>query len=150
MANMFKIYILTIIASIAISACSGHEESFHELGSAKGCDAAETTCALSGKDFNIKLKLGPNVAPLKNFPVELTITNSDEALASENVIIDFQMTGMEMGLNRYKLSNSGNIWNGVVTLPVCVASRMDWIAIVEFTAQDRRYRAVFPFHTDRS
>ncbi len=150
MANMLKICILAIIASIAISACSGNEESFYDLDSVKNCDASESACTVSGKDFNIKLKLGPNVVPLKSFPVELAITNSDEVVPAANVIIDFQMTGMDMGLNRYKLSNSGNLWNGVVTLPVCVASRMDWIAIVEFTAQNRRYRAVFPFHTDRS
>ena len=150
MRNPLKIFVPVLVISIIISACSGKNEAVYELGKADDCDSAEMICAVSNNDYTAKLKLGPKVTPLQNFPVELTIANSEGLVHASDVIIDFQMIGMDMGLNRYKLNHNDHLWHGNATLPVCVASRMDWIAIVEFTDQSHRFRAVFPFHTDRN
>lgn len=151
MADLIKIYAIAILVSTTIFACSVNDKSYYDLGSVNNCDATENSCTVSGQGYIIELKLGPTVIPLQKFPVELAIANIDEVAIPADVTVDFQMIDMDMGINRYKLTVSGkNMWSGTAILPVCVASRMDWIAIVEFTVQNRRYRAVFPFHTDRS
>jgi hypothetical protein len=57
------------------------------------------------------------------------------------------MKGMDMGMNRYRLIAGEGNWSGTATLPVCSASRMDWIALVEFSSGGKKYRAKFPFQT---
>ncbi|MDR2220816.1 MAG: hypothetical protein LBE24_09625 [Methylobacillus sp.] len=57
----------------------------------------------------------------------------------------FQMDGMEMGFNRYKLiAAEAGTWRGEVTLPACIRSRKDWQMILE--ADGRKIAMPFTSH----
>lgn len=116
-----------------------------ELGQATGCDTSQATCMVEHENTTVSLTLGPEVVPLK--PFNSTVSIQGVNVAPNSVIVDFQMKGMDMGVNRYRLIEDGVKWEGKVTLPVCTASRMDWIALVEFNSNGKTYRAGFPFHT---
>lgn len=150
MDNMLNGYASILLCSIFLCACSDRVEHVYELGTIQKCNAAETSCVVSNEHYIVELELGPKVVPLQNFPVNLSISGSDSTVTALDVVIDFQMVGMDMGLTRYRLTSSGGFWHGTVMLPICVSSRTDWLAIVEFTDQNRLYRAVFPFHADRN
>ncbi len=138
---------LLIIAGvlILISGCSGGENAVVDLGMASGCDVATTVCSVDSQDMSIRLILGPDVQPLKRFPVKLDINS--KAVDRGSVVIDFQMKDMDMGLNRYRLLPERGHWVGEVTLPVCSNSRLDWYAQVEFMKNKTKYIARFPFKT---
>ncbi len=132
---------------LLISACDGEDrETRRQLGVAEGCDAAVTTCFVRDESITISLKMGPGVTPLQPFPLTLAIAGQKNAV--ENVLVDFQMQGMDMGSNRYRLQPQQGVWQGRVTLPMCTASRMDWRAIIEFMLDGEPVQVVFPFHSE--
>lgn len=132
---------------LLMSACNGEDrETRRHLGVAEGCDAAVTTCFVRDRSLTISLKMGPGVTPLQPFPLTLAIAGQKNAV--ENVLVDFQMKGMDMGSNRYRLQPQQGVWQGRVTLPMCTASRMDWRAIIEFMLDGEPVQVVFPFHTE--
>jgi len=139
---------LVMIVAMVLVACSGGGESERKLlGTADDCDAAVASCHIDTGAIQLTLSLGPGVKPLVAFPVHLTVTGGE--LAEQSVVVDFQMQGMDMGMNRYRLQQTeSSLWQGHATLPVCTASRMDWLAIVDFSLNGQPYRAVFPFHTE--
>lgn len=137
--------VIPVLLLPLVVACSEKPEAVL-LGKVENCDAAKQSCFLKSEaGLNVYLSLGPDVQPLKPFPVELRIEGMD--VEAESVIADFQMQGMDMGINRYRLSRDGERWRGEVTLPVCTASRMDWFTEIEVTADGKDYRAIFPFQT---
>ncbi len=132
---------------LLISACDGEDrETRRHLGVSEGCDAAVTTCFVRDGSLTISLKMGPGVTPLQPFPLTLAIAGQKNAV--ENVFVDFQMQGMDMVSNRYRLQPQQGVWQGRVTLPMCTASRMDWRAIIEFMLDGEPVQVVFPFHTE--
>ena len=75
---------------------------------------------LSKKSVDVKFSALPSA--LKSF--DLTV----QADGVKQLYASFVMVGMEMGVNRYRLINSGNnSWHAKVILPVCVAGRRDWV-----------------------
>lgn len=128
---------------LSLSGCGAEESAVVELGSSVDCDAAERPCTIVQEGLEVTLSLGPEVQALKPFPLLLDINGRDVTAGS--VVADFQMQGMDMGKNRYKLQHSAGQWQGSITLPVCTASRMDWDAQIEFASGGVRYRARFPF-----
>ena len=67
-------------------------------------------------------------APSALKPFVLTIT----APAAQEVYVELQMQGMDMGLNRYRLLRQANgEWRASITLPACVTGRRDWMMVVE-------------------
>jgi len=136
------------MAALSLLGCSDKGEHPRKLlGTAADCDAAIESCRIDAGAIHVTLTLGPNVKPLVSFPVQLQIEGGK--VTDQSVIADFQMQGMDMGMNRYRLQAMGGAaWHGKATLPVCTASRMDWQAIVEFSLDGEPYRVVFPFHTE--
>jgi len=127
-------------------------QSVVELGSPGECVPLGRECIARGRDPNvgpsIGLRLEESVSPLRPFPVEVTAHDLPSAVTAVNV--DFIMTGMDMGMNRYRLVEAGDQagparWRGQSTLPVCSASRLDWVAVVTVETADGVYRAHFPF-----
>jgi hypothetical protein len=60
------------------------------------------------------------------------------------------MVGMDMGLNRFKLSSDvdekGNVYyEGEGILPVCVSGRVDWLANTQIITTHKLYQATFEF-----
>lgn len=145
--TVFLRTVWAIILTLVITAC-GDQTSAEErrrLGVAKECDAAVTSCTINDGDLLVSLTMGPGVIPLQPFPVTLAIIGKTAVV--DSVVVDFQMQGMAMGTNRYRLQQEENRWQGTVILPVCTASRTDWQAIVEFTLDGEPVMVAFPFQT---
>ncbi len=125
-----------------IGGCTQSEQAEVVQVEAVACDAAASTCQVEVDGKAVSLSLQPGLVPLKPFAISATIEDSGEI---GQVLLDFQMVGMEMGPNRYSLLLQEGQWQGSATLPVCTASRGDWVAILEFQRGSRHYRVHFPF-----
>lgn len=134
---------------LALGSCGGEgEKTYQLLGTAEKCDSAIARCQIQAKGVTGSLTLGPDVRPLSPFPVHFAVEGAGE-IDPQSVVVDFQMEGMDMGMNRYRLQSlSSSTWKGTATLPVCTTSRMDWKAVVEFSMDGQSYRLVYPFHTE--
>jgi hypothetical protein len=140
-------HIAALVLMLLLAACSGKSDAQRRLlGVANDCDAALTRCRVSDDDTSVSLMMGPKVKPLQPFTLSLLIDGGK--VAAQSVVADFQMQGMDMGSNRYRLQPGEKGWQATATLPVCTASRMDWLAVVEFELDGKPVRAVFPFHTE--
>lgn len=112
---------------------------------AAGCDSAQQACVASGKDLEFEVRLGPPVRPMEAF--EIRLHGLRDTLAAEaQISVEFQMRGMDMGLNRYRLERAADgDWRGRATLPVCTTGRSDWLARVDVVQHGRRWMAEMPF-----
>ncbi|HHH46968.1 MAG TPA: hypothetical protein ENK53_08185 [Thiotrichales bacterium] len=120
--------------------CSGPEAPVHTLPEAQDCDAARDVCEVSGEGLRVRLHLGPGVKPMRPFPVRVEVADA------EQVVIRFEMPGMDMGRNLYRLKPAGaGRWEGRAVLPVCLSGRSDWVAEAEILTRRGRYVARFPF-----
>jgi hypothetical protein len=63
--------------------------------------------------------------------------------------LEFTMSAMDMGQNRYRLLPEGNGWVGLVTLPICTTGRGDWRVTVRALGEERQWEAVFPFEMEK-
>jgi len=103
-----------------------------------GCDLAQG-CRATGERISLQVQFDAPAVALQPFPISLHIS-------SDTVMLTFSMRGMDMGLNRYRLSgNARSGWKGNVTLPICVSGRSDWIALFELTTATRKYQVQMPF-----
>ena len=81
-----------------------------------------------GTPAHIRFSVTPET--MKPFVITLSHPALRKASAS------FQMIGMDMGFNRYDLKRGPNDdWTARVTLPVCTASRADWIMELNLDGQ---------------
>lgn len=146
MSSLRRIAMLLSLILLVTGCNNPGETALRQLGVSSGCDAALSTCVVNDGEIAVSLRMGPGVKPLQPFPLTLAISGAEPE--EESVVVDFQMQGMDMGSNRYRLQPQLESWEGTVTLPVCSVSRMDWLAIVEFTSGGETLQAVFPFHTE--
>lgn len=113
------------------------------------CSVAERMCQAIGPDVRLQLQLGPPVTVLKTFPIRLKLDGDFGDV--EQVDIVFDMEGMDMGLNWYRLKDAGNgRWIGQAMLPVCTSGRTDWVARVSVKAGQRDWKVGFPFRAKKS
>ena len=141
-----KVMLLCVFyISTLLYACSEQGDGVN-LGTASSCDASVNSCLIQHEQYRLGLILGPDVRTLTPFDIKFNVIGDNMAI--ESVIVDFSMADMDMGLNRYRLTKSDEAWVGHATLPVCIASRTDWLAKVEFMDDGKKYFAIFPFHTD--
>lgn len=112
------------------------------------CDVTTDRCAIEGSELSLTLELGPNPAVMTPFKVTLTDWG-DADLQLQDAVISFSMVGMDMGLNRYRLTAQGDgVWRGEATLPVCAAGRRDWLAdLLLTTADGKNYHVQSQFVT---
>ena len=106
---------------------------------AMGCPDIVRGC--SGAGLTVRMDRVPQVMR----PFKLTV--HADAMDTEKVDgmeASFQMAGMEMGFNRYRLQQRGaNDWEAEVTLPVCVRDRKDWLMLLDVRqGQERRQVAI--------
>lgn len=112
---------------------------------AADCDSARQACIAHGKDLEIELRLGPPVRPMEAFEISLRDLRGTLA-ADAQISVEFQMRGMDMGLNRYRLERAADGgWRGRAILPVCTSGRSDWLAAVDVVQHGRRWMAQMPF-----
>jgi hypothetical protein len=109
------------------------------------CDSARQACLARGDDLEIELRLGPQLRPLEPFSAQLRALRGD-LNAQARIDVKFQMRGMDMGLNRYRLGRDADgDWRARAVLPVCTTGRSDWYAMVEIVQDGRRWVAEMPF-----
>lgn len=73
---------------------------------------------------NLELRFLQPPSVMQPFDLEVISTGAD-------IHASFQMRGMEMGLNRYRLLREANKWRARVMLPACVQGRHDWLLRLE-------------------
>lgn len=140
---MFK-KMISVLLLLALVSCDSTESETWLQVAVVDCDVALTTCHAVIDGRKVSLTLEPGLVPLKPFSVNAQIAGTPGV---EQVVIDFQMVGMDMGPNRYRLLSGQNGWQGTATLPICGVSRMDWFATLEFRHGEKNYRLRFPFTT---
>lgn len=70
------------------------------------------------------VRVNTDAPPSALTPFTLTVV----APGAREVVAEFVMVGMDMGLNRYRLQSAGGgRFTARVTLPVCVSGRRDWV-----------------------
>ena len=108
------------------------------LVQAIGC--ADIVRGCKGDGLTVRMDHVPEV--LRPFSLQVTTDGADGIEAS------FQMAGMEMGFNRYRLQQRDDQrWYAEVTLPVCVRGRKDWLLLLEVRAGHERRQIAVPFRT---
>lgn len=106
----------------------------HDQAMAVDCPDIVAGCALPPADAQVRFDQQPDA--LRRFNIIVTWPGAAEVHAS------FQMRGMEMGLNRYRLiPDDAGHWRAEVMLPACIQGRKDWLLLLE--ANGNRYQLPF-------
>lgn len=101
---------------------------------AVACPDIVAGCGLSQAGLHVRFDHHPR--PLQKFKMMVELPGAREVYAS------FNMRGMEMGFNRYRLLPDGpGRWQAEVLLPACVQGRKDWLVLLE--ADGARYQMSF-------
>ncbi|MEJ2141722.1 MAG: hypothetical protein P8Y24_05100 [Gammaproteobacteria bacterium] len=111
------------------------------------CKSLVTGCKASVGNRNLEIRFPDNIVFLKKFPIEIRFPEKNTNLL-DHVIVDFQMAGMNMGVNKYRLQQSEknkSLWIGEGVIPVCTTGRTDWQAIVSLKRGDDVQRVAFQF-----
>lgn len=138
MNNMKRLAIpLLIITALAALAIWGAlQQSRPQTAQALVCPDPSAGCAFLHRGQPAHLQFSAQPEALKPFVLSLTSPGLHKASVS------FRMAGMDMGFNRYHLRpETGGRQIADITLPVCTASRADWIA--ELDLDGRLYRLSF-------
>ena len=110
------------------------------------CDLQEGPCRLplpgSG---SLSLSIEPRpIRPLETLRFSVVL----DGQTASDVVVDFQGVGMNMGITRFRLTRSGDGFEGTGKLPVCIRSRMAWRAEVWLrTVRNGTVVAPFVFST---
>ena len=111
------------------------------------CNPVNKVCTASDSELTITLKLGDSAQPLTAFPVLVSLSGKTAAKAKA-VAVYFTMADMDMGFNRFDLSQQADgTWHGQAILPVCAAGRRDWGATVKISS-DTPYTGRFYLRTN--
>lgn len=73
----------------------------------------------------LELRFSHTPSAMQAFDLEIVAPQETPVHAS------FQMRGMEMGMNRYRLLWEQGKWRAKVMLPACVQGRHDWLLRLE-------------------
>ena len=112
------------------------------------CKPQKQVCKTATEDFNIEISLNENIFYLKPFNVSVH-TEAKTIFDIESVQIDFKMKGMNMGVNRFMLTQKDindkkQEWKGKALLPICVAGRAGWFAELEIVTKQKKYLLSIP------
>ena len=118
--------------------------------------SAPADCALKGDGCvltlgnlgSVRVQAPARIVPLHKFVLAVT---PDAALAKNlgAVSVDFQMIGMDMGVNSYPLQRAADgQYAQTIILPVCTTTRTDWVALLSLNTTDGAYLAKIPFSVD--
>lgn len=116
---------------------------------ANDCALEGVGCDLSlGQIGHVIVRAPREIKPLKKFSLVVE-PQGDASKSMGAVSVDFQMVGMDMGINRYPLprSSDGDYAQNII-LPVCTTTRTDWVADLSFTTTAGTYVAKIPFVVD--
>jgi len=106
-----------------------------------GCDPGRNACVAVAEGIKLRFSLGPGPRPLRMFPIRVEV----EGPEVDGVLVDLSMRDMDMGINRFRLTDAGaGSWTGEGMVPVCWVGRRNWIARVALETVAGRYQADFP------
>ncbi len=121
---------LVIVAMAALALWGSFQQSGSEAARPIICTDPVAGCTFIHNGLPAKLRFSPQPEVLRPFLLTLTVPKLRKASVS------FQMSGMNMGFNRYDLKpETDNRWTARITLPVCTVSRVDWIAELDLDGQ---------------
>jgi hypothetical protein len=133
------------LSLLLLSACDRSAQNglpVTELSVTPGCEVQQG-CQAGDSSLSVSVQFGDTPRALQPFPLGLQFSGDEPV---EQVTVSFSMQGMDMGLNRYRLTGdkmSG--WKADITLPICVSGRSDWIAEFELVTDQRRLQFSLPF-----
>lgn len=110
----------------------------------ESCDLARHACTARHADKSVRLVFKKPVQYLRK--IDITLTGKGfQPEGINKVIIDFSMSGMQMGINRFALQKVANTadWQGMAILPVCVSGRKDWQVRLYLQTREGAYLAVY-------
>jgi hypothetical protein len=113
-------WIVVLIAAVALlwPRFAPHEELVPVA-----CQNIVAGCALPISKGSVRFDHQPDA--LKPFQISVEWPDVSEVHAS------FQMHGMQMGFNRYRLvQQEPGRWQGEVMLPACIQGRKDWLVVL--------------------
>lgn len=122
----------------------------HSINVDKSCQIKGGGCSVLLGDLGAVIIQAPStIKPLEKF----SFVVAPNALLLKNlgsVSVDFQMVGMDMGINQYPLTRVANgTYQQMIILPVCTTTRTDWLALVSLTTTAGVYVVKLPFVVDR-
>ncbi|MFJ5447095.1 hypothetical protein ACIKP9_12710 [Methylobacillus methanolivorans] len=86
------------------------------------CDAIVQGCTHG--DLTVRAMTPPTT--MQAFEVRISSPGAESVHAS------FDMVDMQMGMNRYRFQRQPDgSWRAMVTLPLCVSGRSDWIMLID-------------------
>lgn len=128
--------ILILLALAALAIWGARQQAAPAQAVQIQCANPVAGCAFMHGGIPAQLRFSAQPETLKPFSINLAHPALQKASAS------FQMRDMNMGFNRYDFKPLGQgAWQANVTLPVCTASRVDWIAELELDG--KLYRTTF-------
>jgi len=134
------------LLGLSLLACDRNEnvpQAVGELRPQPACDPVARVCEANGEGIGLSFRFGPGVAALKPFPVRVWPA---PGVRIEKLVLSFRMSGMDMGLNRYRLvEQPDGAWQAGVTLPVCTSGRTDWFVDLELWTDAGLWRGTLPF-----
>jgi hypothetical protein len=134
-------------SQLSLDSASG---TVHTIEVAKSCEIKGVGCSVSVGDLgDVVIQVPAAIKPLEKFV--FSVNPSAHLLKNlGSVSVDFQMVGMDMGVNLYPLTRQADgAYQQVIILPVCTTTRTDWLALVTFTTTEGVYVAKLPFVVDR-
>ena len=114
---------LPLIAVLVLVACNKSPDA---MLLAVTCRDPLAGCRL---DAGIEIRFSQTPTVMQAFDLEVAAPQGADLHAS------FQMRGMEMGMNRYRLLQENGKWRAKVMLPACVQGRRDWILRLEVSGK---------------
>lgn len=85
------------------------------------CADPVQTCVFTHRGQPAQLRFIERPTTMQPFKIELHTADANRVSA------EFQMVGMDMGVNRYNFrAASPGLFRAAITLPVCVSGRRDW------------------------
>lgn len=149
LGGLLVVLVLAGVAGYLVGRPAPQDPPPRQLRLAADCNPVGHPCTANDERRRIDLRLDPELRYLKPFPIEVGVRGFGSA-AVHAVTVTFNMAGMDMGLNRFRLqpvdaSGTAARYQGQGMLPVCVTGRSDWQALVEVRAEDGRYQALFEF-----
>lgn len=122
----------------------------HTIQVPKDCPLKGEGCTLSLPDVGTVTVRAPAVIkPLQKFALTVT-PQGDSAKSLGAVSVDFQMVGMDMGINQYPLDRQADgQYRQIIILPVCTSTRTDWVAVLSLNSTHGNFVAKIPFVVDR-
>lgn len=128
--------ILILLALATLAIWGARQQPPSGQGTEIHCADPVAGCSFLHQGMPAQLRFSNQPETLKPFRIYLAHPQVNKASAS------FQMADMNMGFNRYDFKPQGKgQWLATVTLPVCTASRVDWIAELELDG--KLYRMTF-------